>query len=245
MRPLEKKTFLDNLMIAAPCSQSWDSMPGTDIVRHCGACDRSVYNISAMTNIEAENFLRKHGDSQCMRFYRRSDGTILTDNCPVALRQGRDNLTKLIKFAAGFVAVLVAAPAALTQTKDNGHCRLGQASFSPTSAQAVPSATVPNGGWLTGGVTARSFIVPPATEKHGDKNSNPIRLTATMHADRRALNLLMEAQKSEAAGKDLVALCYYRKALASIDPKKADWKFRSSVQAELEALEIKLGLKKR
>src|SRR5450432_1276774 len=39
---------LDRVSIAAPCSADWDSMPGTDRVRHCSQCNKNVYNLSAM-----------------------------------------------------------------------------------------------------------------------------------------------------------------------------------------------------
>ena len=46
--------ILDNLRIAAPCSASWDRMLGDDRVRHCGDCNKNVYNLSGMTRDEAE-----------------------------------------------------------------------------------------------------------------------------------------------------------------------------------------------
>lgn len=85
-----KSELLDNLYIAAPCSVSWEAMTGDDRARACNMCSRKVYNISDMTRKEANAFLQEHGVSQCLSFYRREDGTIMTDDCPVGLRKLRD-----------------------------------------------------------------------------------------------------------------------------------------------------------
>lgn len=110
--------LLGSVVIAAPCPLSWDSMVGDDKVRHCGGCSKNVYNISAMTEKEAENFLQINGATQCMRFYRRADGTIMTDNCPVGLRKLRDRVRNLGRLAASFVALVLAFPSASAQTAE-------------------------------------------------------------------------------------------------------------------------------
>lgn len=68
--------------------------------RFCSACSKNVYNISDMTKNEAEAFLRQKGASVCLRFYRRSDGTIMTDDCPVGLRRLRDRYRKLARLVS-------------------------------------------------------------------------------------------------------------------------------------------------
>lgn len=95
---------LEDLVIAAPCSISWDSMDGDERVRHCSVCAKNVYNVSDMTAKEAESFLKENGSSQCLRFYRRQDGTIMTDNCPVGLRKLRDRFRKISGLVASFAA---------------------------------------------------------------------------------------------------------------------------------------------
>ena len=89
--------MLDGVSIASPCSANWDDMPGTDQVRHCAQCDKNVYNLSAMTRRQAEALLRETEGHLCARLYRRADGTILTENCPVGLR----NLGRRISRVAG------------------------------------------------------------------------------------------------------------------------------------------------
>src|SRR5262245_27675690 len=53
---------LDNLRVASPCSAAWDNMTGDERVRHCGDCDKDVFNLSGMTRDEAEALiLQKQG----------------------------------------------------------------------------------------------------------------------------------------------------------------------------------------
>src|SRR5688500_2398120 len=77
---------LDNLRIAAPCSSDWNQMTGTERVRFCAECNLNVYNLSSMTISEAEALIAGAEGRLCVRYYRRRDGTILTNNCPVGLR---------------------------------------------------------------------------------------------------------------------------------------------------------------
>ena len=77
---------LDHVRIAAPCKAGWGQMIGTDRVRFCGQCNLNVYNLSSMTKTEAESLIVQTEGRLCVRFYRRTDGSILTDNCPIGLR---------------------------------------------------------------------------------------------------------------------------------------------------------------
>ena len=97
-----------NIVVSAPCSMSWAAMAGDDRVRHCGGCSQNVYNISDMTQKEAELFLQENGTGNCMQFYRRADGTIMTDNCPVGLRALRNRCRSALRVAAAAVASLLA-----------------------------------------------------------------------------------------------------------------------------------------
>jgi hypothetical protein len=77
---------LANVSIAASCPADWDSMIGGDRVRFCSQCQLNVYNLSTMSKFEAESLIARTEGRLCVRFYRRKDGSILTDNCPVGLR---------------------------------------------------------------------------------------------------------------------------------------------------------------
>jgi hypothetical protein len=90
--------MLNNFRIASPCQSSWDSMEGTNQKRFCRECSKHVYNISAMTQADAEKLLSS-GERVCGRFYRRLDGTILTEDCPVGWRANVQRVSKRLSFA--------------------------------------------------------------------------------------------------------------------------------------------------
>jgi hypothetical protein len=98
---------LDKLYIAAPCNAKWEDMQGDERVRMCSQCAKNVYNISDMSKGEAEDFLQVHGVAVCMRFYKRRDGTIITDDCPVGLRKLRNGFRFLAKVAASVAAFAI------------------------------------------------------------------------------------------------------------------------------------------
>nr|MDQ3035642.1 hypothetical protein [Myxococcota bacterium] len=81
--------MLATVRIASPCAARWDDMRGDERARHCGQCDKTVFDLSAMTGDEAEALLREHGASMCARFYRRADGTVLTADCSVGAARRR------------------------------------------------------------------------------------------------------------------------------------------------------------
>src|SRR5262249_59161153 len=101
-------TVLDQVEVAAPCHASWDRMTGDETVRFCEHCLRNVYNLSAMSRKEAEAFVRGVEGRACIRFYRRRDGTLLTDNCPVGLRAARRRMMRLWTGVLAVSASLIA-----------------------------------------------------------------------------------------------------------------------------------------
>jgi hypothetical protein len=86
---------LDRIKIASPCTADWRFMLGSDLVRFCGQCNKNVYNLSAMTRPQAEDLIRRMEGQLCARFYRRSDGTILTSDCPVGLRAFKQRVSRI------------------------------------------------------------------------------------------------------------------------------------------------------
>src|SRR5262245_25506118 len=49
--------LLSRVEVASPCPERWDGMAGDDRIRHCGRCEKSVYDLSAMSAAEAEALL--------------------------------------------------------------------------------------------------------------------------------------------------------------------------------------------
>lgn len=108
-RPMETNThtILDRVSIAAPCNADWDKMIGDERERFCNQCSLNVYNISSMSNAEAEEFLSLRTEGRlCVQYYKRKDGTIITDNCPTGLKSIRNKSRKLLKAASAFLALL-------------------------------------------------------------------------------------------------------------------------------------------
>lgn len=93
--------LLDDIRIASPCTARWDGMAGDDRARHCAACDKTVYDLSRLTADQAADLIREKEGSLCVRLYRRSDGRVLTADCPVGLRD------KLLKWRDGMSGTLV------------------------------------------------------------------------------------------------------------------------------------------
>ena len=117
---------LNNIHIAAPCRADWAQMSGDERVRHCSECDLNVYNLSEMTRAEAERLILSREGRLCVRFYRRSDGTILTQNCPRGVRV-------LIRRVSRIAAAI------LTATMSVGSTLSYAASKKPSQAQENPA----------------------------------------------------------------------------------------------------------
>lgn len=100
---------LDNVHIAAPCSADWNEMNGDEQVRYCSGCRLNVYNLSEMTTREAKKLLIEREGRLCVRFYQRTDGTIITQNCPRGIAAIKRRLSRtaaavfstLVTFASG------------------------------------------------------------------------------------------------------------------------------------------------
>lgn len=99
----ERLFDLNDISIATPCSADWAAMDGDDRKRFCGACQKNVYNITAMTESAAIDFLAEevgNNSIPCIRFYRRADGTILFQDCAVGLKRLKRTLKWFLKIPA-------------------------------------------------------------------------------------------------------------------------------------------------
>lgn len=98
---------LTRVSIASPCTVGWDSMEGDDRTRFCWMCTQNVYNIEDLTRAEANKLLSGANGEVCIRVFKRPDGTILTKDCPVGLRQVRERVKAFSARACATVAVLI------------------------------------------------------------------------------------------------------------------------------------------
>ncbi len=137
---------LDNIKIASPCSQDWNAMIGVGRKRYCGECKLNVYNLSQMTRREAESFLMNSEGRLCVRFYRRQDGTILTQDCPVGWQAVKKRISRT---AAAFVSLLFGLLSGIGFLNyfnpDENQSSMGEISISDSNARA----TVPNNSNLS------------------------------------------------------------------------------------------------
>ena len=110
---------LDRVTVASPCQADWNAMTGNEQVRFCELCKLNVYNLSGMTREKAESLVREREGKLCVRFYRRADGTMLTQDCPIRFRNIRRRLAFL---ACGLIAFLgaVVSVSALSRRDESG-----------------------------------------------------------------------------------------------------------------------------
>jgi hypothetical protein len=113
-RAKAKLPVLDNIKVATPCTADWNQMTGDDRVRHCGQCQKNVYNLSGMMRDEAEALLRERNGDLCVRYYQRHDGTILLADCTVG-RASRNRHRWIAAGAAGLISAGLGAAAVANQ----------------------------------------------------------------------------------------------------------------------------------
>lgn len=116
---MEKFKFEDiKYEIASPCSEEWDKMSGDEKTRKCKACKKNVHNLSAMRDSEIQELLSRENDV-CVRVFKRFDGTILTEDCPLTVRDVLEDFKKKKKTTAVEYIVLIAIVAAIVFKFDN------------------------------------------------------------------------------------------------------------------------------
>jgi hypothetical protein len=111
---MSQTDLLASLRVASPCHVSWEEMIGDDRVRFCSACNLSVYNFAAMTSDELQSLVANSSGRVCGRLYRRTDGSLITKDCPVGLRAVRRRIRLFV--GAAFATVLSLSSLALGQS---------------------------------------------------------------------------------------------------------------------------------
>ena len=157
---------LENLKVASPCSQDWDEMIGTERKRYCGECKLNVYNLSGMTRAEAENLVMNAEGRLCVRFFKREDGTVLTQDCPVGWKAIKKRVSVAATAFASLVFSLISGLglAAIFSRPEKGTVIGELVSYKPT-----PKPT-PERDYPMMGAVAMPSPTPKATPK---PNSSP------------------------------------------------------------------------
>jgi Carboxypeptidase regulatory-like domain len=146
-----------DIRIASPCSANWNRMAGDERVRYCPECKLDVYNFSEMSDADVESIISHRNGRLCARFYERSDGTMLTRNCPVGLRAV---VRRISRFASAALAAVISVSPAFAKTPLPKN---GPASFQIQPVQTGISLEVvdANGGVIS---KARIAIVNEKTK---------------------------------------------------------------------------------
>lgn len=112
--------FLNEVRVATPCTASWDEMVGDERSRFCAGCQKDVFDLSGMSGEQAEAFVRERAaipEKTCIRFYRRTDGTVMTNDCPTGVARRRRRVVAGMAVGAGVAAAGVAYALGVGQTK--------------------------------------------------------------------------------------------------------------------------------
>jgi len=75
---LESAMKREELKIASPCHENFDDMQGSGAKRFCDSCSKHVTNLSDMTKIDADKFLKESaGSSVCVRYQVNGSGEVV------------------------------------------------------------------------------------------------------------------------------------------------------------------------
>lgn len=118
------------IRIASPCSADWTRMVGDERVRYCPECKLNVYNFSEMSDSDIEKIVANRDGRLCARFYQRSDGTMLSRNCPVGIRA-------VVRRVSSFASAALAAVLSVHPAFAGAHI----ATQDPTLLQIQPAQT--------------------------------------------------------------------------------------------------------
>lgn len=128
---------LDTVQVAKPCPARWEEMAGDEKVRFCAHCRLNVFNLSAMDVEEAANLIAAQDGRLCVRFYRRRDGTILTQDCPVGVAAWKKRLAVVWSSTAGACAGLVGGVFGWSRLNPAPRTMMG--GLGPAPSVAVPA----------------------------------------------------------------------------------------------------------
>ncbi len=160
---------LNDLRIASPCSMDWESMTGTDQVRHCSQCKLNVYNLSNMTTRDAQDLIARTEGNVCVRMFQRADGTVITQDCPVGLAAARATLARVACRFGALAATLLAA-AVLGKSHNRFEDNSGLTSNDPFYSIASIFGRAHSSSQFMMGRTSIHLGPPPPSSKPGITN---------------------------------------------------------------------------
>ena len=107
-----RRSPLDGVRPASPCSAAWELMEGNGSERRCQACGKRVFNLSGLSRAESARVLMDRGAGT--KLHRREDGTLIDGDCPLGSRlrqRGRTVVTGgTVALVGAGLLVAAAAP---------------------------------------------------------------------------------------------------------------------------------------
>ena len=129
---------LNNLKVASPCSQDWNAMIGNDRTRYCGECKLNVFNLSGMSRAEAENLIMNAEGRLCVRFYKRADGSVITQDCPVGWARVRQRTRAYVTAVASLIFTFLGALGLVAAFKKSNNTTVGSITVSTPTPKNTP-----------------------------------------------------------------------------------------------------------
>lgn len=235
---MSKRVNLDEVSIAAPCPVSWAEMDGDERKRFCSLCSLQVYNISQMKRKEAEDLLSENTDGVCLRLFRRSDGTLITKDCPVGRRLA-DAVKRRVRAAAVALVAMFNASAVFGQdTKLKVPDRLLIVERAGAGVPFMPSPWPKSSLPANDEHKVKSEVMEGGAPKVTDPSSHRMNRDSSQKADTTALVAFHGAQAHQSAKRFKEAGCSYEKAIKAFraDRNKYDHKFEMTVAMEYSKL---------
>jgi hypothetical protein len=144
---------LNNIKIASPCPADWNQMIGDERKRFCGSCNLNVYNLSGMSQTDAESLLMNSEGRLCVRFFRRADGTVLTKDCPVGWAKVKQRVSRTATAAFGLIAGLFGGLFAFSSIRTEKPTTMGKIAATNVNATMGDYAVEPNQQPETGAIS--------------------------------------------------------------------------------------------
>ena len=151
---------IDQIEISSPCTVSWDEMRaagGDGRVRFCGQCRQNVYNVEAMSRLEARRLIGAREGRVCVRILRRPDGTVVTADCWARLRAARRR--GFLPFLG--LMVLVGFTELMAIGVGLGRLKGLRGGGTPPPPIALTDIPVPPRPRMMGALPAQRFPIPP------------------------------------------------------------------------------------
>ncbi|MGJ8649184.1 MAG: hypothetical protein ACSHX4_02380 [Opitutaceae bacterium] len=87
------------------CPMNWDAMDGNASIRFCEQCNRSVHNISEMSDSKREALLKQaKTERTCVAYYKSLNGELVTDRNTINTYKKRIASTAALATASAMLA---------------------------------------------------------------------------------------------------------------------------------------------